>query len=141
MYYLYFGQNEDGYRVDFSSKVIFRLDRSAFAPNYYAVFYSCRTGNSFRGGSFAQMWSNQTGGRIDALISASGDNSFGKSDYQYILGTQALRNSPTWLLNIYMRDYAVWRSNRGPVEEGPGEAYRLPQATPESRWRTFIPEI
>ncbi len=67
------------------------IDSSAFSKKMYTYFGSCRTGNKFNDTmSFAQAWSNMTGGLVSA---ATGKNSeTGRTDYTYIYSTGSKSN-------------------------------------------------
>jgi len=104
------------------------IERSSFADNNVSVFHSCRTGNDFANGNFAQSWANRTGG---TTLAYAGGN--GRSVYSDILGTVAERHGAG------SSKFKAWKKNRGAVNEKPGEAWRLPKAAWNSSLKGFLP--
>ena len=111
-----------------------RLNSSAFASNVNSTFYSCRTGNDFRNGNFAQTWANKTNGGTDAFRGING-----RSDYGVINGYWIERHNP------YATEYKNWYAARTSTSNGelylkPGAAFRYPQATWGSAMTWFTPQ-
>jgi RHS repeat-associated protein len=121
---------------------IYKLDRSAFATDSYSIFYSCRTGNTFKSGNFAQTWANVSGGIVDALYGKKIDT--GRSVYDNIIGTNNERRGMKywWYPYCPSDEYSAWWHERdeGRFEMRPGEAFRLPQAADKAYWGRFTPE-
>jgi len=112
-----------------------KINSSAFASGVVSTFYSCRTGNNFNNGNFAQMWADKTGGNTYAY---SGTN--GRSDYTDILGNWWERHGP----KIVYKAYNAWkaaRTSNGQMYEKPGAAWSLPQAGPNAAMTLFGPEV
>lgn len=99
---------------------ISRINGSAFASGVVSKFYTCRTGNTFDNGNFAQLWANKTSGETYAY---SGLN--GRSQYSDILGTWAERHG----MSILNKLWSKWSTARGDRATKPGEAWRLPRAS------------
>ncbi len=102
------------------------IDCSAFSSSVVSEFYSCRTGNRFNNGNYAQSWADITGGVTYAY---SGLN--GRSEYSDILGHSYYR----WLSTVYIN----WKAERGGFSERPGEAWALPHASYLTTMTTFLP--
>ena len=110
---------------------ISRVNSSAFAKDSISKFYSCRTGNTFENGNFAQQWANKTGGNTYAYKGYL--KSTGRSDYEDILGTLWERHG------ISTDGYKNWQKNRGEVDKKPGSAWRYPKASSFTYWELFTP--
>ena len=108
-----------------------KIKSSAFSNNMTSVFYSCRTGNTFDSGSFAQLWADVTGGVT--LAYKGSFNDVGRSNYANIIGTKLERHGAG------SASYNSWRTKRGKVYERPGEAWRLPEASYLTSMATFNP--
>ena len=110
-------------KLSFTTDKLGLLDSNAF-NNTYSIFYSCNTGTPIDGkASFAQIWSNVTGGRTKAAI--------GKTDYTRINAISIL-SFDSWLVHKSLRKlvggYAV-----------PYSAFRKPGLAKDAKWNTFRP--
>lgn len=135
-YALYFGMNSDRhYQLSWFTDKISNIYGSAFSSNAVSYFYSCRTGNTFNNGNFAQLWANTTGGATYAFSGL-----YGKTDYTYIYGDK-------WSQFFYGKgiyeylteEYINFRNNRGPLDLMPGEAWCLPVGTSFSSMCYYAP--
>ena len=98
------------------------LDKNAFQKTD-SLFYACNTGTTFNGTSFAQEWSNITGGKTKAALGTTwyGDiNSF------------SLIRADSWLVHRTLRDL-------GGGYNLPHPAFRRPVASEGVKWQTFKP--
>ena len=77
----YSHDNENNNLNIFTSDIC-KINSSAFAKSAYTYFASCRTGNLFKGVSFAQEWANMSGGTVKAATGTEYNN--GRTDYNYI---------------------------------------------------------
>ncbi len=111
------------------------INSSAFASNIVSAFYSCRTGNDFDNGNFAQTWANITGGTTYAYTGAF--QSVGRSDYSDILGTVIERQ----LAKIGQGSQAFrnWQAARGNVTLKPGASWRYPKESYLTSYKEFTP--
>jgi hypothetical protein len=115
---------------------IYNIDSNAFRDDYFAHFYSCRTGNSFKYGNFAQKWADHTDGYTYAYKGMFGLTSVGRSNYANINGSK-IDKLPGKIESILgnngifnpSKEYAEWLEKRGPVELKPMESFRLPEAS------------
>ena len=129
---LYTNKNE---QLSWYTKDISRINRSAFANGVVSMFYSCRTGNEFRNGNFAQTWANKTNGGTAAFHGING-----RSNYEVINGYKIEKHNP--FATKYQNWYAARTSacGGGGVEVKPGAAFRYPEATKESEMTWFTPQ-
>ena len=98
------------------------LDKNAFQKTD-SLFYACNTGTAFNDTSFAQEWSNITGGKTKAALGTTwyGDiNSF------------SLIRADSWLVHRSLRDL-------GGGYDLPYPAFRRPVASEGVKWNTFKP--
>ena len=91
----------------------------------HSVFYSCNTGTERNGTSFAQMWSNRTGGTTRAVVD-------GQTSYRRI-------NRPPWYRPFSLLERLVKRL----ATDGyslPWPAVLRPVAATGVKWNTFRPQ-
>jgi len=118
-YAVTFGLNTSS-TIDWSIADIQRINSSAFADYSITFFYSCRTGNYFRGGNFAQEFANQTNSSTYAFVGLNG-----RTDYSHILGNPFERRG----IGFWLGSFNAWKAARGEVTDSPGAAFRLPQGS------------
>jgi len=100
------------------------LDTNAF-NNANSIFYSCNTGTPIENGtSFAQEWSNITGGKTVAAV--------GQTTYRHINAFDIRREGSRML-------YKKLRESVGGYSV-PFPAFRRPVLGSGARWKTFKPK-
>ena len=98
------------------------LNSSAFSKTN-SVFYSCNTGTAGTD-SFAQSWSNITGGKTKAAI--------GQTSYNSI-------NAPRWYNWDMWAGYKIGREMTGGYST-PNRAFNAPGLKSGAKWNTFKPQ-
>ena len=132
-YVIDFGYHSSNTNLQWGISDIIDIKKDVFALNSLSVFYTCRTGNDFSGGNYAETWSLQTHGSVRALAGENGNTFVGRSDYRFINGNWGQRRFADHLGN----EYTTWWNNRGHVDERPGEAYSLPIGRHDAEWKWF----
>ena len=112
----------DKEKLSWTTNKIAGLNLSAF-KNTDSIFYSCNTGTIKNGTSFAQEWSNITGGKTKAVVD-------GTSYYGNI-------HSPS--INPGSWGYWIARRTIG-YQTQPYPAFRKPTASNGVKWQTFKPQ-
>jgi hypothetical protein len=110
--------------IDMLNHSKFGVNPSAFAKTD-SIFYSCNTGTG-GAASFAQAWSNITGGSTKAAI--------GQTTYKYI--NIGFWGNPAYLAYQYHRQVTI-----GGYQKMPYVAFKKPTVANEAIWQTFKPQI
>ena len=129
---LYTDKNE---QLTMNISDILTIRTSSFASGSISIFYSCRTGNNFDKGNFAQAWADKTGGTVYAYKGLFKD--VGRSDYSDILGTVGERYMNE--LGYGSESFKKWKQERGEITEKPGESYHLPHKSHLTSQKKYSP--